>query len=458
MNAGFPNFAAAKAAVQQEVSLDDFWAYMPMHNYIFAPLGALWPAASINARLPAVKVACANGGEELIRPSKWLDVHKPVEQMTWAPGQPMIIRNRLLRVGGWVKRHGVACFNLYHPPAIVPGDATKAGKWIQHVKFVYLDNAEHIFDWLAHRVQRPEEKINHALVLGGEQGIGKDSLLAPVREAVGPWNFQEANPIQMLGRFNGFLKSVILRVSEARDLGDYDRFAFYDHMKAYTAAPPEVLRIDEKNIREYPIPNCVGIIITTNHLSDGIYLSSDDRRHFVAWSSVTKDDFQPDYWTELWRWYHDGGSTHVAAWLTERDISRFDAKAPPPKTPAFWTIVDANRAPESSELADLIDSLSNPDPNDPNQLVPPDALTLEVLRSAASTSAAAFGSGLSEWLYDRRNRRTIPHRLESCGYVPVRNSGAVDGLWKVNGKRQAIYARKDLPLQNQIKAAQRLCP
>ena len=31
---------------------------------------------------------------------------------------------------------------------------------------------------------------------------------------------------QIMGRFNGFLKSVILRVNEARDLGDVDRFQF----------------------------------------------------------------------------------------------------------------------------------------------------------------------------------------------------------------------------------------
>ncbi len=82
-------------------------------------------------------------------------------------------------------------------------------------------------------MQRPHEKINHALVLGGKQGIGKDTLLEPVKHAVGPWNFIEVSPQQVLGRFNGFLKSVILRVSEARDLGDFDRFAFYDHMKSY---------------------------------------------------------------------------------------------------------------------------------------------------------------------------------------------------------------------------------
>ena len=147
----------------------------------------------------------------------------------------------------------MTCFNLYRPPTIEPGDATKAGPWLDHVHKVFGDDAEHIVKWLAHRVQRPEEKINHALVLGGKQGIGKDTLLEPVKHAVGPWNFAEVSPQQVLGRFNGFLKSVILRVNEARDLGDVDRYQFYDHMKAYTAAPPDVLRVDEKNLREHSI-------------------------------------------------------------------------------------------------------------------------------------------------------------------------------------------------------------
>ena len=77
--------------------------------------------------------------------------------------------------------------------------------------------------------------------------------------------------VQVLGRFNGFLKAVILRISEARDLGEFDRFKFYDHMKAYTASPPDTLRIDEKHLREYAILNVCGIIVTTNHKTDGIF-------------------------------------------------------------------------------------------------------------------------------------------------------------------------------------------
>ena len=74
-------------------------------------------------------------------------------------------------------------------------------------------------------------------MLGGNQGVGKDTILEPVKNAIGPWNFSEVSPTQMMGRFNGFLKSVILRVSEARDLGDSDRYAFYEHMKPIIAAP-----------------------------------------------------------------------------------------------------------------------------------------------------------------------------------------------------------------------------
>jgi hypothetical protein len=403
------NADSMRDANREGVRLDDFYAYMPMHSYIYAPTRELWPASSVNARVPPP----AKG----IKASLWLDQHRPVEQMTWAPGSPTLIANRLVSHAGWINQPGVNCLNLYMPPTIVRGDAVRAKRWVDHVHKVWPNDAEHIIRWLAHRVQRSAEKINHTLVLGGPQGIGKDTALEPVKQAIGPWNFLEVSPQQLLGRFNGFLKSVILRVSEARDLGDVNRYQFYDHMKAYAAAPPDVLRVDEKNLREHSIFNCCGIIITTNHKADGIYLPADDRRHFVAWSDLTKEDFDADYWNKLWRFYRDGGSANVAAYLRELDISKFDAKAPPPKTQAFWEIVDASRAPEDAELADVIDALGS--------------ATVLTLTQMAGRAAGDF----AEWLRDRKNARRIPHRLEACGYVAVRNDAAKDGLWKIDGKR-----------------------
>jgi Family of unknown function (DUF5906)/Primase C terminal 2 (PriCT-2) len=271
----------AGCSVGEGVTINHFRAYMPLHSYIFMPSREMWPASSIDARFPPIKI----GESKPMSASKWLDKNRPVEQMSWAPGEPMLIPDSLVENGASIEHSGATCFNLYRPP--VPqsgGEAHKASPWINHIYKIYPGEALHIIKWLAHRVQRPQEKINHALVFGGAQGIGKDTTLEPLKRAIGPWNFEEVSPQQMLGRFNGFLKSVILRVSEARDLGDVNRFQFYDHMKTYTASPPDVLRVDEKHLREHYVFNCCGVIITTNHKSDGIYLPADDRRHFVAWS------------------------------------------------------------------------------------------------------------------------------------------------------------------------------
>jgi Primase C terminal 2 (PriCT-2)/Family of unknown function (DUF5906) len=343
------------------VSLDDFYGYMPAHTYIFIPTGQAWPSISVNSRLGAISLFNPDGTpardetgkQRTMKANVWLDQNRSVEQATWAPGSPILIRGRLFSDGGWTEKKGAACLNLYRPPTMKLGDASKAGPWLAHVEKVFGENASHIVNWLAHRVQHPSIKINHALVLGGNQGTGKDTLLEPVKHAVGPWNFQEVSPHNLLDRFNGFLKSVILRVSEARDLGEANRFSFYDHMKIYTAAPPDVLRVEEKYLSAYGISNCCGVIITTNHKTDGIYLPADDRRHYVAWSDRSKEDFPQAYWDELWGWYEAGGYGHVAAYLAELDISAFNAKAPPPKTKAFWDIVDASRAPEESEFADV---------------------------------------------------------------------------------------------------------
>jgi hypothetical protein len=421
-----------------EVSLDDFYAYMPQHSYIYIHTREMWPAVSVNARLPPVKV----GEGKSIKASTWPDQNRPVEQMTWAPGKPMVIRDRLIDDGGWLDHPGATVFNLYRPPTIVPGDRTQVGRWLDHIKFINPDDWERIVQYCAHLRQRPDDKINHALVLGGKQGIGKDTILAPVKIALGEWNCHAISPQELLGRFNPFVKSVMTIITEARDLGELNRFAFYEHSKAYTASPPNFLLCDEKHLRQHYVVNVMGFIVTSNN-TNALYLPPDDRRHDVAWSKITKENekFKDDYWIEFYAWYEREGYANVAAYLQQYDLSKFDPKAPPVKTQAFWTMVDANRAPEDSELADVIDRLKKPP-----------ALTIAMLVEESKNDM----SDLYEWLTNKKNRRNIPYRLESVGYVPVRNDSANDGLWVIDGRRMAVYAKFDLSLREQIEAAQAL--
>ena len=434
------NAASYEPGSPSLITLDDFHSYLPEHKYIFVPTGAMWPAPSINVLLGKV-----GKGKKAVPANVWLDQNRSVEQMSWDPGRAKLVENQLMSDGGWFDKLGVKCFNLYKPPTIKPGDPRKAVRWIKHVRLVYGKAARHIIRWFAHRLQRPGEKINHALVLQGAQGTGKDTIVEGVIPGIGPWNCQEVSPEQILGGFNSFLESVIIRVSEARDLGDRDRYRFFDHMKTYIAAPPMVLRVNKKHLREYQIPNVCGVIITTNYV-DGVYLSADDRRHFVAWTEKTKEDFDEEYWNDLYAWFEREGYRNVAAYLARLDISDFNPKAPPPKTDAFWAVVDAGRAPEDAEFADVLDQLGGPD-----------AVTLSMLVAKAEEN---FDSGSEDdfatWLRDRRNNKKIRHRMEGVGYLSVRNKGAKDGRWKIGGKNVVVYSLRELSVRERIEAAERL--
>jgi hypothetical protein len=72
----------------------------------------------------------------------------------------MLIEDRLVSDGGWVDRKGVACFNLYRPPVLKPGDTTVAkyaraslreegGENIEpHAQITYFTYDTH-FRWLS---------------------------------------------------------------------------------------------------------------------------------------------------------------------------------------------------------------------------------------------------------------------------------------------------------------------
>jgi hypothetical protein len=420
------------------VTIDDFYAHMPSHTYIYAPTRETWPAASVNKRLPWIKLP---NKKTPLKPTDWLDRNRAVEQITWWPGEPMLIRDRLIMEGGWFERKDVTCFNQYRPPRIEHGNATRALPWVNHGFKLFGGLAHHAIQWMAHCVQNPGVKPNHALVLLGSPGIGKDTWLEPLKRAVGPWNFKEISPTHLLGEFNSFAQSVILRINESHDLCEINRFSLYERLKIYAASPPDVLRVNEKHMKEHYVLNCAGLIITSNYRTNGIYLPVDDRRHYVLASTLTMNSFEPshkEYFNAMYAFYNDGGYEDVTAYLHGLDISRFDPKAPPPKTDAFWTIVNTHRPPEAAGIADAIDALGKPK-----------ALTISQLIAKASFKTA-------EWLTHRGNQNQIPHRLEDCGYALVSNPGSKRGYWKLGDVSVAVYAQAELDVSDQIAAVREL--
>jgi Family of unknown function (DUF5906) len=444
-----------EAAAGRDLKIDNFRFYMKKDNaVIHTPSGAIWPGANLDRVLPWIEIGKDEDGEpKMMRPTTWLAKNSRVNDMTWSPADPKIINDALFEEAGRKTEVGARVFNRYSPPGLAAdGDPAKAGPWIDHARRIYPDDAEHIFDCLAHRVQRPGEKLNHALVLGGKQGVGKDSLLEPAKRAVGSWNCQSVTPEDIVAPFTGWQKSVLLIINEARDQSnEHDRYRFADHMKNIICAPPDMLRVNEKNIPQYYIPN-VCFVVYTNHKHDALYVTEDDRRHYFTWSEARKEDFEPDYFVNLWSFFeNENGYAHVAAFLAKRDISKFNPKAPPALTDAFHYALATSRPTELGEFADELEAMGDPP-----------AITIRsVLAQAIEKEGRDFSGNpkpgtFAHWLSDRKNRRAIPHRMETCGYAEVKYKGRKDGLWKIGGKAQAVYVSENLSKEARQLAAERL--
>lgn len=404
-----------------------YLAHLQEGKCIYLPTGALFPNSSVNAHVPEI------GG---MKPAAYFAKHKPIHQETWAPGHPRLMHDAIVDESGVRPCKGNHVYNRYRPPAISRGSAIAGRRWRDLLRRNYGEDADHIEKVLAAKVQKPGVKVNHALVLGGAPGIGKDTLLEPFKRAVGAWNWTEISPLALMGQFNAFVRSVVLRISEARDLGAVDRYRFYEHCKTLIAAPPDVLRVNEKHRSELQVPNVVLVVFTTNNRHNALYLPADDRRHFVAWSTLTRDEFNEEFWLSFWHWIDNGGDAHVGEYLRTLDLSGFNPKAPPPHTGAFLDLVAGGLPEDAHAFNDALARLGDPQ-----------AVTAAMIKAAADDPFAL----------NLESPRRIPHRMQEAGFSLVRNPDQKDGRWWIDGANQAVFVRVEITREgDRITAAQAL--
>jgi hypothetical protein len=421
-------------AAPKMFTVDDFRSVVNEVDFVHVGTGAFWKPASVDANVPPVPV----GNGKTVKATAWMRAYRKVTELSWLPGRERIIANASMGVMGLQRRPLHSIFNLYQAPDVVEVGEVMAEPWLDLVRRLWPDEADEILNWFAHRVQRPGEKCNHALVLGGAPGIGKDTVLEGVRRAVGVGNCYEILPSDLRSNFNDYVKSVLLVVNELRDDGQLSQYAFYDKSKTLIAAPPYTVKINSKYLKQYAVPNVCGVVMTSNYKETGLYLPADDRRHLVCWSDADAIEEGDKEFAALWAWLEGGGFDHVAAWLRAKDISGFDAKAPPRKTKAFQDIVDAGGSVEERALADKIEKIGRPG-----------VLRIGDLKSGADE---AFDDeavrGLDAWLHDPKYRKVIAEALGRAGYRKIRNPGEKDGRWKIDGRNETVYGFKGMSDQD----------
>jgi hypothetical protein len=122
------------------------------------------------------------------------------ERLEFLPGEPELTYDA----------DGCRVLNLWHAPRWMARSELEAPTpLLDHVRYLLDDNGEaieHVLDFVAHMVQRPQERVAHALLLTSEaKGIGKSSLGKVIRSLVGERNSRMAQTKDLKGQFDGWI-------------------------------------------------------------------------------------------------------------------------------------------------------------------------------------------------------------------------------------------------------------
>lgn len=268
-----------------------------------------------------------------------------LQGLTYAPGESVLC-----------SRDGSVFGNRWTNARPVPqeGDIT-LWKNLLHKLLPKEEEREHILNVMAYKIQHPEVKINHAILHGGTQGCGKDTLWAPLRWAIGGptnTNIVELDNEKLTQQWGYHLECELLIIQELRQTEAKDRRALENQLKPVIAAPPEFLIVNRKNLHPYAALNRLLVLAFTNQ-SGAISIDSNDRRWFVVWSNV--ECMHAREAENFWDWYKfKGGLSAVANYLHKRDVSAFNPGAKPFTTEAKEILIERGMSTVEGYLLDEI--------------------------------------------------------------------------------------------------------
>jgi hypothetical protein len=239
-------------------------------------------------------------------------------------------------------------------PTPVAGDVSL---WLRHVERMIPIQYErdHFLNALAHKVQFPGHKINHAILLGGNHGSGKDTLMAPFFWAIGGKGKTNCSLVKnedLTSQWGYALECEVMEIAELRQADAKDRRALENQLKPIIAAPPELLQVNRKGLHPYMALNRVFVVAFSNERA-AISIPTEDRRWFCLWAEA--DKLPEAEAVALWNWYqHRGGFAAVSAYLHTRDVSAWNPSAPPPMTEAKAIMVEQGRSTAESIIVDML--------------------------------------------------------------------------------------------------------
>ncbi len=348
-----------------------------------------------------------------------------VDKMDFAPKMPKIF-----------EKDGIKYFNTWDQLKEDQGIQGDCSKWLSHWDVLgWGDDRDHMLKWMAYTIRHPENKINHILMLGGYEGIGKDLILSPFFKAMGKYSRIENGSVLLSG-FNSYLlnsKHIHFNETEIGDMREAEKVN--SKLKPLATAPPERLTVDQKYLIPIEIQNIVNISMTTNSQMP-IKLSGTSRRFYAVWSNLDiRDSNQEmksewrDYFDDIWTWMRNGGMDHCIYYLRNNvDLSDFDPRSTPKMTEFLRDITESSKSSAQQTIEAFIENKIG-------------AFSNDIITS--TDACATLKSGLidcEEYMYTDAHWFTptkvgrVMRDIQGCIKLRVRSEGKEIRPWAIRKK------------------------
>jgi hypothetical protein len=331
------------------------------------------------------------------------------ERLEFLPGQPEITHDA----------DGCRVLNLWRalPWRQCPEDTSVPTMFLEHVEYLFDGNheeIEHILNYIAHLVQRPAERVSHALLITSEaKGIGKSTFGAIVRRLVGEQNSRVVQTKDLKAQFDGWLVGkLVIQVDEVYEAGNWDL--------ANKLKPLITERTVSVNVKYGPqmeIENYARFIMFSNHTAP-LDLEAGDRRYFVFDSKARpKDDAYYDRLHDFLE--NPKGIEAIYSFLMKRDLSTFNPHRRPPMTEAKRAVIELSKHPLEVYIREAVES----------------GHLLEVLGREFSLDALQRQLSKDGYSAHAKNTKQLGEALEAAGIVKVRST--------INGRKRRMFRFPD---------------
>lgn len=218
-------------------------------------------------------------------------------------------------------------FNHWQGWSVEPDSAKSCKLFLRHIREVWCGDDQNLFrytmGWMAHLVQRPEEKPGVAVVVKGRKGIGKDTPIEYLGLLFRNHYVTIANKEQMLGKFNQHQeRCLLLHMQEGFWAGDK---AGESQLKYLITSP--VQQIEPKGMNSFPIQSVLRLFISSNER--WVVPATDDERRFFVLNASERRRGDYDYFAALRDEMNGGGPAALLDYLLKIDLSNFEIRAVP---------------------------------------------------------------------------------------------------------------------------------